>query len=349
MLLYTCAQQEYGSDFHKNKRSPRSRYAMPLTPVLTIDHDIPMAVNAWRRAHRCRDGVEADYTCTFKSSQQTGGHKMLVFKAGVCIADVSAEQELKVRSDHFRRGLPFPARAYHRVCLQLAATEHSRRCKVKCVLASFDGDEMCTRLTRCRAVFTFPDIFVDKKLTHSKQLVLGAKAVHNVVHNNRGLPWVPLTAARTEGLVCSTGFFDHLATTTWPGLKYAGLRVCQDGPARNTFVRCAPMGRSTLEFDACWKFPQGHTATLSPQQLASLPPGEVRLLAENVRHHRAMPVSSADAHRADDAGEPSASDADSTDSGPPTRLALPRTRKRRRFVRPHFVFQETHHGPIDVY
>ena len=56
-----------------------------------------------------------------------------------------------------------------------------------------------------------------------------------------------------------------------------------------------------------------------------------------------------DAHRADDAGEPSPSDADNTDSGPPTRLALSSTRKRRRFVRPHFVFQERHAGSIDVY
>ena len=46
---------------------------------------------------------------------------------------------------------------------------------------------------------------------------------------------------------------------------------------------------------------------------------------------------------------PSASDADSTDSGPPTRLRLPSMRTRCRFVRPHFVFQEVHRGPMDVY
>ena len=276
-------------------------YDMSTKPVLAPDKEMAMAVSTWRRAHRCRDGVEAEYTCIFKGSQSTGGHKLLVFKVGVCIAGATAEQELLVRSDHLRRGRPFPAHAYHIVYMQLAAAEHSRRCKVRSVLTSFGGDGAHTRVTRCSAVFTFPDIFADDQLSRSKQLVLGPKAVHNVVHHSRGIPWDPMSAARTEGLVCSIGFFDHLASETWPGLKYAGMWQHQGDPARNTFVRRGTIGRTTLEFDACWEFPQGHTATLSPQRLAALPPGEVRLLAAN-GHHRL----------AEDAGEPSASDADSS-------------------------------------
>ena len=55
------------------------------------------------------------------------------------------------------------------------------------------------------------------------------------------------------------------------------------------------------------------------------------------------------AQRTEDAAESSASEADTIDSDDVPESSLPTTCKRRRLVRPHFVFQEVHRGPIEVY
>ena len=383
------------------------------------------AISTWRRAHPGWDGLDADYTCNFKTSQASRAHNVLLFEVGVCIGGIFAEQEIQVRSDKVKQGLRFPTHAYYRVCLQLAAIKYARVCKAKCELVSVVRHVSRTRGSSWSAVFRFPDVFNADAQMSSKELVLGARAVHDVVFRNQLMRWNPLFAARTEGLVFATGFFDHFASTIWQGLKYAGLISHGDGLVRPTLEHRAPIGRTTLEFDACWQFSQGHTVTLSPQRLASLPPSQLGLLAEDPYHHLAMPVPRAEwlggvqclgaltikqaimlhlhaplwnhtldkglfgsmpadhlmpvwwaspakhpslpktvllvcrctpeivyehvhAQRTEDASESSASEADTTDSDDEPRLSLPSTCKRRRLVRPHFVFQEVHRGPIDV-
>ena len=397
-----------------------------LAAIEYINTSMSAALSAWRRAHPGWDGVDADYTCNFKTSQTSRARKVLLFEAGVRIGGIFVEQEIQVRADAIRRGLRFPTHAYCRVCLQLAAIKYARLRKTKCELVSVVGNVRHTRGSSWRAVLRLPDVFDAGTQISSKELVLGTEAVWNVVFHNQLMCWNPLSAARTESLVFTTGFFDHFASTTWRGLKYAGLISQGDGLIRPTLVHSAPIGRTTLEFDACWQFSQGHTVTLSPHRLASLPPNQLGLLAEDPCHHLAMPVPRAEwlgglqclgtftikqtimlhlhvslwyhtldkglfssmpadhlmpvwwaspakrpalpksvlfirgcvpeivyehahAQRAEDAAGPSASDADRTDSDTSSKLTLPSTRKRHRFVRPHCVFQEVHRGPMDVY
>ena len=48
-----------------------------------------------------------------------------MFKAGVCVAGNSAEQEIYVRPDNLKCGLPFPKQAFHSVCVVLGSLNYS--------------------------------------------------------------------------------------------------------------------------------------------------------------------------------------------------------------------------------
>ena len=95
------------------------------TPVLQFNHVISRTVSRWLRAQLGRASVGVAYTCKFKCSRATGGEKKLVFKAGVCAAGISAEQEIYVRADKLRTGLPFAKHAFHSVCLLLDSLKYS--------------------------------------------------------------------------------------------------------------------------------------------------------------------------------------------------------------------------------
>ncbi|MDP6676830.1 MAG: hypothetical protein QGI29_04615, partial [Pirellulales bacterium] len=99
-----------------------------------------------------------------------------------------------------------------------------------------------------------------------------AATVRHIVTSNGNIPWELFSASLTEQLFFTSKFFEYLARSVHPELKFAGSMVLQDYDDVPHLVYRQPPGRKQLDGIAVWMWQEGHCFLTSARQLATWSP-----------------------------------------------------------------------------